>query len=55
VSPFFRGEDPYLLEHIAFKQRGQFETVLFVCLDPAPALGRDKGRRDDNTFNAIGG
>jgi hypothetical protein len=55
LSPFFRGEDPHLLEHIALKQRGQFETILLVCLDPVPALGRDKGGRGDNTFNAIGG
>ncbi|MBW1851506.1 MAG: hypothetical protein JRJ15_08765 [Deltaproteobacteria bacterium] len=55
MSPFFRGDDPHLFEHIALKELGQFETVLFVCLDPASALGGDKGRRSHNTFDAIGG
>ena len=55
MSSFFRGVYPYFLEYIALKQRGQFETVLFVCLGRAPALNRDKGKKGDNTLNAIGG
>lgn len=38
-EPSLQGAHPDLLEHIALKQHGQFETVLLVCLDPASALG----------------
>ena len=53
LRPLFRREDPYLLEHIAFKELGQFVAVFFVCLYPAPTFSRDQGWRGNYTFNAI--
>jgi hypothetical protein len=53
MGPFFWSKDPYLLEHIACKEIGQFGAVFFVCLYPAPTFSWDKRWKGTYTLNAI--